>query len=181
MPSIVRQIEMALIAIYKPGLPKHNLAREVRERLILAGRPLELYMEYCCTWARWAKQHLGLRRLVDARLMGQPWVQDVIDRGRSAWTVTGYIQGLRKLEYGIRARWGSEVTLIVPKALAGRAAPPGGGQAALYAGGTAGDPTAPGPGLPGGGGIHAGPGPAPSRGYRRPGPRRRPVGLRLRR
>lgn len=120
IPSIIRQVELALLAVYKPGRKKHLLTPEVRERVIVSGRTLELYIAHGCTWARWCREHFGLRRLVDSNLMGQPWVQHLIDGERSAWTISAAISALRKLEHGVNARWGRELTLVVPEALAGR-------------------------------------------------------------
>lgn len=120
MPSLVNQVEMALISIYRPGIQKSTLTPAQRERLIIGGRTMEVYLEHGCRWARWAREELGVRRLVEARLAGQPWVQELIDGGRSAWTIAAAISALRKLEKGIATRWGRPVVLIAPEHLAGR-------------------------------------------------------------
>lgn len=121
MPSMIKQVEMALLAIYRPGMKKHQLPQ--RERgcwYIHSGRTLENYLEWCCEWATWAQAELRIRRLVDAQLAGQPWVQAMIDQGRSPWSVTAAVSALRKLERGILTRWGQIVTLVVPEALVDR-------------------------------------------------------------
>lgn len=120
MPSVVNQVEMALLKIYRPGTKKHEVHQKEWGDYIFAGRSLEVYMEWCCRWATWAKKEFGMRRLVDAELMGQLWVQGLIDTGRSPWTISAVISALRKLERGIRARWGVAVLLIAPEHLVHR-------------------------------------------------------------
>jgi hypothetical protein len=93
------------------------LQSDLRRRLIFAGRTLVVYMDLCSRFVRWAGVELGVRRLVEAQLAGQLWVQGLIDAGRSAWTISAAISALRKLEWGIQARWGRKVTLVAPKAL----------------------------------------------------------------
>lgn len=122
-PSIVRQIEMALVPLYdeRPALKKHEIPDELRSNWIWSGRTLENYLEWCTWWGRWAQQELGLRQLTDAHLMGQPWVQGLIDdEGHSMWTVSAVTSALRKLEVGIRRRWHRPVILIVPESLVNR-------------------------------------------------------------
>lgn len=128
-PNLVRQIALALVPLYetkdKPyglrpvGRKKHELPTDERVRYIWSGKTLENYLEWCNWWARWAREGLGLRRLVDAQLMAQPWVQGLIDQGDaySPWTVAGTISALKKLEVGIWLRWRREVTLVVPASL----------------------------------------------------------------
>lgn len=122
-PSIVRQIEMALVPLYeqRPAMKKHELPEEQRDLWIWSGRTLENYLSWASWWGKWARDQLGLRQLTDAQLMGQPWVQGLIDDDdHSMWTVSAVISALRKLEIGIRRRWHRDVTLIVPESLANR-------------------------------------------------------------
>lgn len=129
-PSIVRQIQMALLPLFeeRPEAKKHELPEAQRHLWIWSGKTLENYLQWCNRWAEWAKEEkLGLRQLVDANLMGQPYVQHLIDyQGPepddrySPWTVSGTVSALRKLEVGIQRRWGRELTLIVPQSLVNR-------------------------------------------------------------
>lgn len=121
MPSLVRQIEMALLAVYRPGVKKHHVPAKLRHRWVYSGRSLENYLYLCNWWAEWAGSEVGLRRLVNAHAMGQPWVQNVlIDGDYSAWTIGAALSALRKLESGIRARWHRNVTLVNPENLVER-------------------------------------------------------------
>lgn len=125
MPSLVRQVEMALLSVYVPKLNLHRKKHEVepgmRARLIFGARTLEVYLDWACRFARWAREVHGVNRLVELpHLAGQAWVQGLIDAKKSPWTVSLAISMLRKLEWGIRARWGVWVTLVDPKALSGR-------------------------------------------------------------
>ncbi|MBY6278358.1 tyrosine-type recombinase/integrase, partial [Symbiobacterium thermophilum] len=93
----------------------------MRTRLIFGARTLEVYLDWACRFARWARGTYGTKCLVELpHLAGQAWVQGLIDAGKSPWTVSLAVSVLRKLEWGIRARWGVWVTLVDPKALSGR-------------------------------------------------------------
>lgn len=123
MPSLVNQVEMALKSVLKLGWKKSALAPEIRARLIFGGRTMEVYLEWCCRFVRWAREPAngGLRRLVELPpLAAQAWVQGMIDARRSAWTVSMAISALRKLEWGIYTRWGWRVKLIDPAHLVDR-------------------------------------------------------------
>lgn len=125
MPSLVRQVEMALLSVYVPKLSlrrkKHEVEPELRARLIFGARTLEVYLDWACRFVRWAREVHGVRRLVELpHLAGQAWVQGMINSEKSPWTVSLAISALRKLEWGIWARWGIWVTLIDPNALTGR-------------------------------------------------------------
>lgn len=127
-PSLAFQIRAALVPLFhtpplglRPkGVKKHQLGEAERARYIWSGKTLENYLEWCNRWAKWARRELGLRQLVDAQLMGQPWVQGMIDSDYSPWTIAGTISALRKLEVGIWHRWGRKVTLVVPESLVRR-------------------------------------------------------------
>lgn len=120
MPSMVNQVEMALLSVFRPGWKKHQMPADQRQNWIYSGRTLEVYLYHCCRWAKWAREQLGIARLVEAHLGAQPWVQQMIDSGRSAWTIAAAISAIRKLEVGIDRRWGRQVTLIVPDSLVQR-------------------------------------------------------------
>jgi len=125
MPSLVRQVQMALLSVYVPQLSlrrrKHEVEAGLRARLIFGARTLEVYLDWACRFARWARETHGVNRLVKMpHLAGQAWVQAMIDAGKSPWTVSLAISALRKLEWGIWASWGVWVTLVDPEALTGR-------------------------------------------------------------
>lgn len=120
MPSLIWQVEQALLALYKPGLKKHQLPLAKRQKLIVGARTLEVYLRTCCQFAKWCRTELHIKRLTDAHLAGQIWVQAMIDAGRSPWTVAMAVSALQKLARGVEARWGRRVTFVVPEALVGR-------------------------------------------------------------
>gem|GEM_PF-3234187 len=132
VPSLVHQVEMALLSVYVPRLSlrrrKHEVEAGLRARLIFGARTLEVYLDWACRFAKWARKTHGVNRLVELpHLAGQAWVQAMIDEKRadgesrwSPWTVSLVISALRKLEWGIWTRWGLWVTLVDPEALRGR-------------------------------------------------------------
>lgn len=104
--SMVRQVQEALQNQLRIGESRHDakLAKATHSPAgIFSYRTFETYMKQGCAFANWAKAQYKCRTLETARPYAETYLQNGIDRGLSAYTLSTQRAALCKL-YGCTAR-----------------------------------------------------------------------------
>jgi integrase len=103
---VVRQVELALQAIFTDGVSRDELkARGVAGRRIVGHRTMQDYVADCCRFARWCKLAYGIRyvREITPEMAGE-YVQGLIDLDRAGGYVGRVKAAIRKLDVAMRER-----------------------------------------------------------------------------
>lgn len=116
-PSLVRQVNLALDAIFRPGWKRHELRkRGVAERWIVSRKTRRAYGNYCTAFALWAAERYGIRFLRELEPhMGEAYLRELEAEGKSPHTLQPVRSALRKLRWGIFAYFGHWVETVPEK------------------------------------------------------------------
>ncbi len=104
--SVVRQVEMALQAIFTDGVSRAELkARGLAGQRIVSHRTMTDYQADCCRFAKWCKLAYGIQYLREITpAMAEEYVQGYIDLDRSGGHIGKVKAAIRKLDVAMRKR-----------------------------------------------------------------------------
>ncbi len=104
--SVVRQVEMALQAIFTDGVSRAELkARGLAGQRIVSHRTMQDYLADCCRFARWCKLAYGISYLREITpKMAEEYVQGLVDLDRSGGYIGKVKAAIRKLDVAMKKR-----------------------------------------------------------------------------
>lgn len=113
-PSLKRQVELALVSIFRPGWKRHELKkRGEADRWITSAGVLRCYMGHCNRFAEWARRRYGIRflRQIEPH-MGAEYLEELKADKKSCYTLPAVRAALRKLRWGIKQAFGVWVETV---------------------------------------------------------------------
>lgn len=117
-PSLVHQVNLAFKTLDCIGRSKSARKKSGRPLTgIYSGQTMKNYINWCCTFVHWAREHYGVKHLVELNHdIGRAYFAHLREKGCSPYTLKSVRSALLKLEIGIARAFRYRVR-IVPRDL----------------------------------------------------------------